>query len=158
MPPIPATAAPVLLIDGGGLVMRGTDGKRRVIAFGGPAADALAAARQFYGEPQTVEVLEECGAGPLQASRFSGLTLAAQDGQFAGWWVDASHKPPQPKTERGIGVGSTRAALAAAYSVEAFDSSLGDEFTADDFAGLTDGKGDGASVTHLWAGATCIMR
>jgi hypothetical protein len=72
--------------------------------------------------------------------------------------VDGTHKPPLPRTERGLGIGSTRAALDAAYSVEAFESSLGDEFTAGDFAGLTDGKGPGGRITHLWAGATCIMR
>lgn len=103
-------------------------------------------------------MLEECGAGPLQATRFAGVTLASQDGKFAGWWVDQREAAPRPATERGISIGSTREALEAAYSVESFESSLGQEFTADGLAGVIEGEGRLAKVSHLWAGATCIMR
>ncbi len=141
------------MLDGNGLTIG-----QRTIAFGSPASGAIAAARQLYGEPETVEMLEECGAGPLQASRFGGLTLAAQDGKFAGWWVDGRAKPPSPKTAAGIGIGSTRAELDAAYPLEEFESSLGDEFTTNGLAGLISGEGKSGKITHLWAGATCIMR
>ena len=149
---------PLLKLDGKGLIVSDAAGVRRTVAFGSPASDAVAAARRLYGEPQTVETLEECGAGPLQVSRFSKLTLAAQDGKFAGWSLDSRYEPPLPTTERGIGIGSTREALEAAYSVDTFESSLGNEFTAGGLAGLVEGEGKLAKVTHLWAGATCIMR
>jgi hypothetical protein len=158
--PAPATIPqrPKLMLDGRGLVMSDAQGRKRTIAFDSPASEAVAAATQLYGEPAKVETLEECGAGPLQISRFPGLTLAAQDGEFVGWWLDDNAKPPLPTTAAGIGIGSSREALQRAHKVQAHESSLGDEFTADGIAGLTDGPGKQAKITHLWAGATCIMR
>ena len=144
---------PTLLLEGDGLVL-----EYRKIAFGSPAAAAVAAANEVYGHPLSVETLEECGAGPLEVSRFPGLTIAAQDGKFAGWSLDHRDKPPLPTTASGIGIGSTRRELERAQSVENFESSLGQEFTANGLAGLLDGKGESAKITHLWAGATCIMR
>lgn len=157
---VPASAptpAPLILLAGSGLIVGDAQG-RRPIAFGRPASDALAAARRAYGAPSGAERLEECGAGPLETSRFGGLILAAQDGKFVGWWLDGRHEGPLPATERGIRVGSTRAQLAGAYPVEEFESSLGAEFTAGGLAGLIEGAGQSGTVTHLWAGATCIMR
>ena len=147
-----------LLLDGRGLIFSDSAGARRTLAFGGGAPSAIDAARQVYGDPEKVETLEECGAGPLQVSKFAGLTLAAQDGKFVGWWLDGGDKAPLPTTERGIGIGSAREALDAAYSIDEFESSLGQEFTADGLAGLIEGEGKLGKVTHLWAGATCIMR
>ena len=148
---------PRFMLDGRGLIVSNREGTRS-IPFGSPAAGVIAAAAEIYGSPKTVETLEECGAGALQVSRFSGLTLAAQEGKFAGWWLDGTHEKPLPTAASEIGIGSTREALEAAYAIEAFDSSLGDEFTADGLAGLTEGAGKLAKITHLWAGATCIMR
>lgn len=37
-------------------------------------------------------------------------------------------------------------------------STLGTEFTAGGLAGLLDGTGARARITHLWAGASCAMR
>jgi hypothetical protein len=144
---------PRLLLDGSGLVL-----EDRKIAFSSPASAAIAAASEVYGRPLSVETLEECGAGPLQVSRFAGLTISAQDGKFAGWSLDHRDKPPLPATASGIGIGSSRRELERAHPVEVFESSLGQEFTANELAGLLDGKGEGAKITNLWAGATCIMR
>ena len=156
-PTTQATRESQLMVDGAGLIVSGQAGSH-TIAFGGPAAAAVAAARRIFGDPETVESLEECGAGPLEVSRFAGLTLAAQDGKFVGWWLDGRARPPLPKTAAGIGIGSTRAELDAVYSLDEFESSLGDEFTAGDLAGLISGEGKAGKITHLWAGATCIMR
>lgn len=149
---------PVLMLDGRGLVIADAQGTKHTIAFEGPASEAVAAARDMFGEPNKVERLEECGAGPLQISRFAGLTLAAQDGKFAGWWLDDSFKRPLPTTAAGIGIGSTRSELQESYTVEAFESTIGHEFTADGIGGLTDSLGKLGKITNLWAGATCIMR
>ena len=149
---------PRLLLDGGGLVLEDQAGSARKIAFGSSASAAVAAASEIYGRPLSVEMLEECGAGPLQVSRFGELTIAAQDGKFAGWSLDDRDKPPLPTTASGIGIGSSRQELEKAYSVEMFESTLGQEFTANGLAGLLDGKAGSAKITNLWAGATCIMR
>lgn len=141
------------MLDGNGLIA----GEHK-IDFGSPAAEAIAAASRVYGGPQSVETLAECGAGPLQVSQFAGLTVAAQDDKFVGWSLDGRHKPPSPTTAAGIGIGSTRTALEQAYSIEAFESSLGQEFVADGLVGLIGAEGKPAKITHLWAGATCIMR
>ena len=146
------------MLEGRGLIFSDSAGARRTLAFGGGVPAAIDAARQAYGDPENVETLEECGAGPLQVSKFGGLTLAAQEGKFVGWWLDGHDKPPVPSTERGIGIGSTREALDAAYSIDEFETSLGNEFTTDGLAGLIEGEGKLGKVTHLWAGATCITR
>ena len=157
-PPAAKLQAATLTLDASGLIVGDEQGARRKIAFDGPASAAIDAARQLYGEPEAVETLEECGAGPLQISKFPGLTLAAQEGKFVGWWLDDNPKPPLPATAAGIGMGSTREALEKAYSIEAFESTIGHEFSADGIAGVTDSPGKTGKVTHLWAGATCIMR
>ena len=161
--PAPAQGAeklsePRLLLDGGGLVVENRSGSARKIAFGSPASAAVAAVAEIFGPPLSVETLEECGAGPLQVSRFAALTIAAQDGKFAGWSLDNRDKPPLPTTALGIGIGSSRRELEEAQPVETFESSLGQEFNANGLAGLLDGKGETAKITHLWAGATCVMR
>jgi hypothetical protein len=148
----------MLILDGRGLVVGDARGDKRTRAFDSAMPPVLDAARQIYGEPAKAETLEECGGGPLEISKFPGFTLAAQDGKFVGWWLDEDRKPPLPTMASGIGIGSTRAALEKAYSVEAFESTIGHEFSADGIAGLTDSPGKAGKITHLWAGLTCIMR
>lgn len=147
-----------LLLDGDGLVLMDMSGSARKIAFGSPASAVVAAASEIYGWPLSVETLDECGAGPMQISRFGGLTIAAQDRKFVGWSLDDSDKAPFATTASGIGIGSSQRDLKRAEPVEVFESSLGQEFTANGLTGLLDGKDGAAKVTHLWAGANCIMR
>jgi hypothetical protein len=63
----------------------------------------------------------------------------------------------------GIGVGTTRADLERAFSVEWVpDSTLGHEFLigGDEYAlsGLVDGTGPDARVTVIWSGTVCQYR
>lgn len=146
-----------LVLEGGALVLKAAEGTSRRIAFGSPASAAVAAVSKIYGRPLDEETLEECGAGPLQVSRFTGMTIAAQDGKFVGWSLDDRNEPVLPTAAR-IGIGSTRRALEQAYSIERFESSLGHEFAAYGLAGLLAGDGESAKITHLWAGSTCVMR
>ena len=150
------------MVDGEGLVVRDAAGTRRTIAFGSPVSVAVEAASLVYGKPKTFETLEECGAGPLQVRAFNGLTLSAQDDKFVGWWLKDSEAARLPTTPRaGIGLGSTRGRRKGLSGRQyQADSSLGDEFVADGFAGSTDGDGKAAKVTHLWAGApaSCAKR
>jgi hypothetical protein len=59
----------------------------------------------------------------------------------------------------GIGVGSTRAELQAAYAAAAVDSTtLGVEFTAGGLQGVLESDARTAPIVALWAGAACVAR
>lgn len=161
--PAPAAlAAPALAIEAEGLrLFDRASGSARPIPFGTPRAAALAALA-FRGDPAGTGTLEECGAGPLdQASWADGLTLYFQDSKFAGWALGEEREGADKSaitTASGIGIGSTRAELEAAYKTDVFDSSLGTEFAAGELFGILDGTGRQAKVTNLWAGTSCNMR
>jgi hypothetical protein len=158
----PAVVRPKLAIDGEGLrLIDPSTGAATPLRFGTDQPTLLAALND-RGAPKLGR-LEECGAGPLDQARWpDGLSLYFQDSKFAGWALgqrDAgSAATPLPTTMAGIGIGSTRAELDAAQRPEVMESSLGTEFSAGGLGGVLDGTRRGARVTHLWAGATCIMR
>lgn len=157
--PAPTSAAqPVLAIEGDGLrLFNPVNGAARPIAFGTPRQATLDALT-FRGAPSETGTLEECGAGGLDLASWSdGLTLYFQDEKFVGWAVRGEAKG-KLTTASGIGPGSTRAELESAYAAKIFESTLGTEFTAGDVFGILDGKGAGARITNLWAGASCNMR
>ena len=86
-----------------------------------------------------------------------GFTVLFDGAGFAGWSVREG-AAGAPRTAAGLGIGSTRADLDAAYSATVGPSTLGTEFTAGGIAGLLDGAGPDAVVTNLWAGNACIAR
>ncbi|MEW4447750.1 hypothetical protein [Qipengyuania sp. JC766] len=102
---------------------------------------------------------EECGAGPVESSRFDGgLTINFQDGRMAGWVLEQGDADIATK-DGGITVGSSFAELDAAYTVELVDSTLGDEFTTGEgINGFLTGEGDARTVESLYAGTTCFFR
>jgi hypothetical protein len=146
------------VLEAGGLGVQAPGVVRQKISFGDLATTASAAVTAVYGRPTLVTTLEECGAGPLEVTVFDGLSLAAQENKFVGWSLDGRGGQPLPSSQSGIRIGSTRRSIEKAHRIVAFESSLGTEFTADGFTGLLSGAGATARVTHLWAGATCIMR
>lgn len=150
-------AAPALAIESGGLrLFDRSTGSARPLPFGTPQS-AVIAALAHLGRPETNR-LEECGAGPLDAASWpGGPTLYFQDSKFAGWALRDGDNAAIT-TASGIGIGSTRAELDAAYQAEVFDSSLGTEFSAGELFGILDGTGQSAKITNLWAGASCNMR
>lgn len=153
---------PALAIDAQGLRLFDRDtGAARPLSFGLGRAQLLSA-MQFLGRPAESGTLPDCGPGPLDHESWrNGLTLYFQHNRFAGWAVrapeDSAGQAPLA-TAAGIGLGSTRAQLESAYEVEVFDSSLGTEFAAGKLAGVLDGAGRQARITHLWAGDSCVMR
>jgi len=154
----PISSAPALAIEPEGLrLFDRASGSARAIPFG-TGRDAVLAALAFRGDPASSNRLEECGAGPLdQSSWADGLTLYFQDGKLAGWAIGEDGKGTIT-TAAGIGIGSSRAELEAAYEAQVFESSLGTEFAAGELFGVLDGAGPKAKITNLWAGASCVMR
>jgi hypothetical protein len=154
-------AAAVLALDSGGLrVVNSTTGATRSLTFGMKEADALTIVTKLRGKPKSSGVNSECGAGPLGFAQWNdGLTMQFQNGRFVGW--DLGDRNPESKrltTLAGIGIGSTRTALTAAYSTTVSQTSLGTEFTAGKLSGLLSGSQKTAKVTSLWSGITCSFR
>lgn len=156
----PAATPLVVALAGDGLqLVDGDSGKTYSVPFGTEQGQTIQSIGKAQGPISETGVNEECGAGPIYFADFSGtLTLVFQDRKFAGWSVGGSKADSKLTTIAGIGVGSTRKALEAAYSVKIEESTIGTEFLAGDLSGLLDGAGAGATVSHLWAGVTCIAR
>jgi hypothetical protein len=160
---IPASAPPKLALSGEGLDFVAEHGSVRHLLFDTPATDAInAVSRAYRGVAPQRGRNEECGAGPLDMATWQdGLTVMAQDGRFVGWSVgrgaDAGGRGG-PATMAGIGVGSTRSELQAAYAAAIRETTLGQEFAAGDVFGVLDGTGPSARITAMWAGASCNFR
>lgn len=153
-PSAPAQAG--LAIEGEGLRIFDASGAARAIPFGTPQATALAAvAASVGGAAPEVTTNEECGAGPIQFAQFAdGIQLLFQGETFQGWFL----REPGLTTVNGIGVGSTRAALNEAFTVEMVpDSTLGFEFTAGELGGFLTADGAAGTVESLYAGLTCFF-
>jgi hypothetical protein len=95
----------------------------------------------------------------MQFAEFpGGLTLLFQDDKLAGWSVGKGSAGRQ-STMSGVGVGSTRSDLVAAYSgVTVSETSLGQEFSAGGLYGVLDGPGATAKIEVMWAGTSCVFR
>jgi hypothetical protein len=87
----------------------------------------------------------------------NGLVLHAADSEFIGW----SARPDTDAsltTIAGVGTGSTRGELEAAYTVEVTETSLGTEFSTGSLFGLLSSTEPDATITDLWAGTVCNFR
>lgn len=156
-----ADAAPVLALEDEGLrLIDATTGTARPLPFGMDGADVLAVLTGLQGPPAEQGTMRECGAGPLGFARWpDGLTVLTAEGVFAGWSVDGlAAGADRYTTMSGIGVGTTRADLAAGYAAEVEETSLGTEFSAGGLYGLLAGPEPDAAITDLWAGTSCIFR
>lgn len=100
----------------------------------------------------------DCGAGTVQvASWADGLSLVFQEGRFVGWSL-GRRADGEIGTAAGIGPGSTRAELDAAYNPVVRQASVGNEFSAGGLYGILDGASAEARITDLWAGVNCVAR
>lgn len=150
---VASPAEPVLFGTAEGLGFAGTR-----VMFGAPLAHAITVAEAAGGRSEPLQQLEECGAGPLVASRVGNLSLLGRDEQFIGWHISEGD-PPKLRTDGGVTIGTPRSELQAAHDVEVAESSVGTEFqTTDGLGGVLSDASPTAKVTHLWAGTTCIMR
>ncbi|WP_339914767.1 hypothetical protein [uncultured Brevundimonas sp.] len=138
----------------------GGHGTALKMTFGQPRAEIIDFMTTLHGgTAPTLSHNDECGAGPMNFARWSdAFTLAFQDGKFAGWWAD-EHAPSGFSTLDDIRVGSTLAQVRAAWpEVQVMNDSIGPEFHAAGLSGTLSGTAPTATVTALWAGASCIFR
>jgi hypothetical protein len=159
----PAGEGLALDLDTGGLIVVVADtGSTRPVAFGQAKAEALAMLNKAQGVVGKESVNAECGAGPLTFVAWpDGLTALFQDGKFAGWSVD-ERGAGTLAFMNGVGIGSTRAELAAQFAgTKVEETTLGVEFRLPDDSmtgGLLNGRDQAATITDLWAGVTCMFR
>jgi hypothetical protein len=151
-----AANGPAIALEGEGLrALDPQNGHATQLPFGLEEATTITALTAAFGRPDTITTNSECGEGPLKSASWSkGLTVYFQDGKFVGWGgaVDL-------KTADGIGFGSTRAELDAAYSPKVEETSLGTEFTTDGgMSGILESAAKDAAISEIWAGMTCIAR
>ncbi len=161
-PPAAVNVAPSLAIrialDGDGLIFVDTSGSTRSVAFGVSETRVLTAAAAALGDPRDRSTNRDCGAGPVDFVSFEGgLLVNLQGGKFVGWTVRPAGGR-EPRTMSGIGLGSTRTELEAAYAAEVANSSIGMEFSAGGLSGVLASSDATAPVTDLWAGTNCIAR
>lgn len=160
----PAAATTAVSLDGEGLrFIDKARGKASLLAFGVPRAQAETALANVAGQADDRSTNDECGAGPLQFTRYDAMTLNFQDGKFVGWFLGNEPGAAAYSTASGIGIGTTRAKAAASVTiVDLEDSTLGEEFsigTGDNVVGgMFAAPGDAAKIDALFAGVNCFFR
>ncbi|QJB68669.1 hypothetical protein [Parasphingorhabdus halotolerans] len=149
--------APIILLPNG--LSQGGD---HSFSYGADKEQLVVMLQRFGPVDQNAN--EECGAGPMDFVTLSsaGLSVNFQDDKIVGWFLDGTITTL--KTEEGIGIGSTRAELEKAMTIEMQpDSTLGIEFYAPRpdggfIGGFLTGDGMDAKVESLYAGTNCFFR
>lgn len=156
--PTPEAAKPVLRLEGDGLRLVAADDTERLLAFGDAREAVEAAVSPVLPDKPERLSNEECGAGPVQFTRFGGLSLNFQDGGFVGWYADDK---VALATGAGVRIGMSRkdaeGAVSEPFIVE--DSTLGTEFMiGGGESGWVGGFLEGDKVSGLYAGTNCFFR
>lgn len=150
-----STGTSTSTIEGFGVIVspNGTD-SAKAIRFGESQAATITAISQVLGKPAQEGTNSDCPSGPVQFATWTkGLSANFEGGKFVGW-VGAVDQ----KTARGIGFGSSRADLIAAYHPTFEETSVGYEFTADGISGVMESAAADAAITDLWSGVSCVAR
>jgi hypothetical protein len=156
----PAAATTAVSLDGEGLrFIDKTSGKASLLAFGVPRAQAETALANVAGKADDRSTNDECGAGPMQFTRYDAMTLNFQDDKFVGWFLGNEPGAAAYSTASG----TTRAKAGESVSIiDVEDSTLGEEFsigTGDNVVGgMFAAPGDGAKIDALFAGVNCFFR
>ncbi len=156
--PPPTDAKPKLTVDAEGLrLIDPGSGRATPLAFGLPEDDVIATLERLRGRAAR-GTNGECGAGPLQVATWAdGLSLLSQEGRFVGWSLDG-RASGAIATMAGVGPGSSRRELEAAYAAKFMQTTIGTEFLAGTLGGVLDGAAPTSKITSMWAGTTCIFR
>lgn len=128
------------------------------IGFGVDRVSVERIARQQFGEPSERSANEQCGAGPMEFSRYGPVQFNFQNGRLVGW----SLRRGELATADGVRPGTTRfddlrnersAAMVEASSLDGeFSYAAADGGT---IGGLVDEDG---SIATLFAGDNCFFR
>ena len=145
-----AADAQVVVLGGGGFAADET-----TVAFSAERAEAEAALAGVLGQPQGRDENRECGAGPMQFTRYPGGFIANfQQDRLVGWFYDEAN--PKVALENGITVGTPRERIAASPEFLLIEgSTLGEEFALGEAVG---GFLEGDKVASLYAGVNCFFR
>lgn len=160
----PAAATMAVGLDGGGLrFVDKTSGKTSLLAFGIARAQAEAALANVAGKEDDRSANAECGAGPMEFTRYDAMTLNFQGGRFVGWFLGNEPGAGIYSTMAGTGIGTTRARAGEAVTLEAVaGSTLGEEVRlggGDQAIGaIFAAPGDAARIDALFAGTNCFFR
>lgn len=160
-PPVRIRAKHLVILDNGGLSVRQHANARPHFDFGAPRGVVEKALSQVMGEADERTKNDECGAGPMEFTRYGGLTLDWQDGKLVGWLAEQDDRLV---TSDGIRPGLRRANLELERSVRLIpDSTLDGEFeyeAADGtrMYGFLTGDGKAQTVRSLYAGTNCFFR
>ncbi len=158
---VPAKPVNKAVLDAGGIVFDSRAGKTREFTFGASRDEVEAMAVRTFGPPDERSSNGECGAGPMDFSRYGALTLNFQRGKLVGW---LAREGSGSVTSDGIRPGSFMRDLQVARSVRMIDgSTLAGEFdylAADGHAigGFASGDGRDAKIDSLYAGENCFFR
>ena len=141
-PAVPAKPADAVALDQEGLRLVSDSGSTRLVAFGTPTADTVAALSSVLGNPADRSTNNDCGAGPTEfVSWPNDLDALFMDGKFSGWSA-GSDSGGKIGTMDGLGVGSTRQQLTASLAdLKVEETTLGIEFTAGSISGILDKDG-----------------
>lgn len=126
------------------------------LVYGAPRSQVRAYLDRAFGRPPATEE-RDCGPGRLVSHRWEGITAYVDATGFVGWAAEGEAFV----TESGIGIGSSRSEVEAAYpQATVTESSLGTELFV---PGPAEGGGlsgiyEGGEVIALWSGATCVAR
>ncbi len=123
--------------------------------FAAGQAEVEAAVEQVLGVAPERTTNEECGAGPMQLTRFGDdLTLNFQNGSIVGWTAYAADD--DIKVVGNVQVGTVRAEAVQAKGFKPLpESTLGEEFSLGDRIG---GIIDGDAVSLMYSGTQCFFR
>jgi hypothetical protein len=149
----------LLALSSDGLQLVGNQtGSTVALEFGTEMTLVADAVTSILGQPLESGENDECGSGPQIITQWpQGLVLHAAGGKFIGWSAH-SDTDASLTTMAGVGIGSSRSELEAAYNVEVFESSLGTEFSTGDLFGILSSTAPNAKIDYLWAGTVCNFR
>jgi hypothetical protein len=149
------------VLDAQGVTFDSPAGKTQEFVFGAARGEVDALAERMFGPADERTRFDECGAGPMEFSRYGALTLNFLDGKLVGW---LAREGPQVVTSDGIRPGTFMRDLKVARSARMIpDSTLEGEFdylAADGhpIGGFVVGEGRDAKIASLYAGVNCFFR
>ncbi len=155
---VPVPAENAVMLDGQGVRLGG-----RTHYFSAEQSLVERDLAKAIGAPEASDVNEECGAGPIAYSNFSGgLTVNFQNGRLVGWSIDegidggVAEAQSKVRVAGDVQVGTVRSAAQAApgYSIIA-GSTLGEEFA---LGAQIGGFIEDDAVSMLYAGTQCFFR